>query len=230
MKKDNGPLDVSQEMKMVLPFPNADLEAIGQLLAKTPFPFYALLLGRETDKNLASFVAENWKALHRMSGKNCLLLSAFPPKEAIPELDKEWEGKLGEAYKEFARAQPDLTWSYDIAAQMQIPYGKLPCLYLCDSLEASNGAVLKLPDWSSADLTLLFESIFQALNKVQPDDPHRMDAVTADLKDYPLEKIRIFLKEHWQDYVNVENVKTAIEILISGILGALKKAVGVPAK
>ena len=229
MKNDNAPLDVSMETKLVLPFPDSDLEAIGMLLAKTPFPFYALLLGRETDKKLASFVAENWKALHWMSGKNCLLLSAFPSKEAVPELDKEWKEKLGETYKKFARAQPDLSWSYEIAAQMQIPYDKLPCLYLCDSLEARSGAILKLPDWSSADLTLLFEGIFQTLNNVRPNDPRRMDAVAADLKDYQLDKIRIFLKEHWQDYVNVENVKAAIEILISGILCALKKAVGVPA-
>ena len=243
---DLAPADIGNLTKVVVPMPADTLTDIMQRIGfpqgksgtgnaadssaagATPYPFYAFLLGTSDHKEIAAFVETRWASLHALTGEDCLLLSVFAPKQPDPTVTAYWEKRTGVPMERIAPAQPPIDWCYAVARELDIGMDGLPVLYLTDAVIGGHGVALKLPPWNEADLMRLFEAIFQAVHEAADTGERRMETVRQNLEGYGLEKTVVYIRQHWKECINVETLKKAIEILISGILAAWKKTCGAP--
>ncbi len=188
-----------------------------------PYPFYAFLLGTEDHKEIATFVEARWASLHALTGEDCLLLSVYAPQQPDPAVTAYWEKRTGISMANIAPAPPPIDWCYAVARELHLGMDELPVLYLTDALAGGHGVTLKLPPWNEVDLMRLFESIFQAVHEAVDSGESRMQTVRSNLEGYGVQKIVVYVRQHWKEYINVETLKKAVEILISGILASWKK-------
>jgi len=229
-EKDKAPLDVSRETRVILEIFTPVMEDLEKFITEHQYPFYAILLGRDTDTFLKDYVANNWKNLHYLSGNNCLFLSIYPPKQVDEEIIDYWKTKLGDKFDNVWDKIPTPAWSYEYGRHLGIPFEKLPCLFLGINLKKHEGIVLKIPEWGDRDLTSLFEFVFGKMN-IAPElnEDESLKKIEGELdRFYSLKLKKVYLKNHWMEYVKPkEIVEKFIEVVIAGIIAGMKKQLGV---
>ncbi|GAB6283625.1 MAG: hypothetical protein STSR0008_24090 [Ignavibacterium sp.] len=229
-EKDKAPLDVSRETKVILGIFTPVKEDLENFITENQYPFYAILLGRDTDTFLKDYVANNWINLHYMSGNNCLFLSIYPPKQVDEEIIDYWKKKLGDKFDNVLDKIPAPAWSYEYGRNLGIPFEKLPCLFLGINLKKDEGLVLKIPEWSEKDMTSLFEFIFDKINNASGlNENERLKRIEEEIdKLYSLKLAKIYIKNNWIEYVKPkEIVQKSIELIIAGIFAGIKRGIGV---
>lgn len=229
---DNVPLNVSGETRDIMSIYSPAIDRISSYFDKNPYPFYAVVLGRDSDEAIKKFVSDNWLNLHYMSGGDCLLLSIYPPNKLDQEVAGYWKGKLGDDYEKIMDKVPASAWSYEYARRLGIPFDMLPCVYLSSDLD-KKGFAVKIPQWGDKDLTSLFELIFGTVSRnVKLDSVKRLASVEKEIDGfygkYNMKLGEVYVKNHWMEYIDPkENAKKVIEILVAGVLAGLKSKVGV---
>ena len=229
-EKDRAPLDVTMETKAILTIITPVLKDLEEFLIEHSYPFYAILLGRDIDTFLKDYVADNWKNLHYLSGNNCLFLSIYPPKEIDEEIRDYWKEKLGDKFEKILDKIPSAAWSYEYGRVLGIPFKKLPCLFLGTNLKEDEGFVIKIPGWNKKDLTSLFEFIFDKINSASElNESERLKKIEEEVDGYySLKLARIYIKNHWMEYVKPKEIaEKVIEIIVAGLITVLKRGQGV---
>lgn len=229
-EKDKAPLDVSRETRVILEIFTPVMEDLEKFITEHQYPFYAILLGRDTDTFLKDYVANNWKNLHYLSGTNCLFLSIYPPKQVDEEIINFWKKKLGDKFDNIWDKIPTSAWSYEYGRYLGIPFEKLPCLFLGTNLKKNEGIVLKIPEWSEKNMTSLFEFIFDKINNASElNENERLRRIEEEIdKFYSLKLAKIYIKNQWIEYVKPKEIAQKIfEIIIAAIIAGIKRRIGV---
>jgi hypothetical protein len=227
---DNAKPDISQETKAAAFFlPPAFKENLEKLLTSNPYPLYAVLLGRDSDKFLKDYVAKNWINLHYMSGEDCLFFSAYAPEKIDTEVVDYWKKKLKDEFKEIWDNTPNAAWSYEYARMLNVPYDKFPCLFLGTDLKSNTGFVLKIPKWNEDDLTRLFELLFQKAHesaKLSPSE--RFELVEREVDSFYNVRLGImYIKAHWMEYVKPKDIlEDILKTIIAATIAGIKKGAG----
>jgi hypothetical protein len=209
-ENDNAPVKPSK--RVIIALPGKDVKDIEELLARIPFKFYVILLGRDEDDFIKNYVANNWTNLHYMSGDDCLFLSIYPPKKLDQEVSNYWMDKLGVAFEKVEEQTPTAAWSYVYARNFSVSFDKLPCLFIGVSLNKQDGFVVKIPEALKDDLTSYFQFIFQKIeNCANLDESERLAALEKQIDKYYRWKLAgIYVKNHWMEYVKPKHIISAI--------------------
>ncbi len=221
-ERDTAPLKPIVKDISVMP----PTEAIQKLVSSFNYKFYVILLGRDEDRFLKTYVAENWTNLHYMSGPSCLFFSIYPPKKLDTEVTDYWDKKLGKDFAELQERTPTTGWVYQYARNLSIDFEKLPCLFIGAGLNEQTGFVVKIPEALKNDLASYFQFIFQKIDdcsKLGEND--RLKALEKQVdQHYRVKLARIYVKNHWMEYVKPKTiVSTAIGQLVSMIPGFPKQ-------
>lgn len=156
---------------------------------KSEYPFYGVLLpGATSSSRVNTYIQSHWGALHRMSGKACLLVTSLAPEHPTDE-DRDFLVKLvgakraGEAWERYhydaERAAND---TFTLAQELHISYDRLPCLVLMTDLEAKQQLIQRVPDWDEEGLTAFFTALFGKLAGHGEHDPQqRLNGLKGDL-------------------------------------------------
>jgi len=225
--EDNGPVETSTR-DIVGTLPPAAKEGMQRFIAAHPYPFYAILLGRDSDAEFRAYVEQNWTNLHYMSGDECLLFSVYGPKDGAEEVRAYWKETLGDAFEAVYTGSPSSAWSYPYARNLGIPYDKLPCLFIGTDLATTRGFAVKIPPWGAKDLLSLFELVFQETHKAAGLEPEaRLEAIEGSIEQFYRARLAgIYVKNHWMEYVNAKEIlQKVVETLITAGMTALKAAV-----
>jgi hypothetical protein len=229
--EDNGPVDTDTRVIIEL-FSPAARDRMQQFITEHHYPFYAILLGRDSDTELKTYVEQNWTNLHYMGGDECLLISAYGPKDGAEEVRAYWKETLGESFEAIYTGSPSSSptsaWSYQYVRELGIPNDKLPCLFIGTDLTTTRGFAVTIPPWGAKDLQSLFEMVFQKTHEAAGLEPEeRLEAIVGGIKEfYRLRKTHIYVKNHWMEYVNGKEIlKKIIETLIAAGISALKAAI-----
>jgi len=223
-ERDLGPL--KPETLDVTVIPSKNIGDIQKIVSGFTYSFYVILLGRDEDEFLKTYVAQNWTNLHYMSGQSCLFLSIYPPEKLDAEVTDYWSKKLGDDFGKLQEKVPTTGWSYEYARNLSIDYDKLPCLFIGVGLNEQTGFVVKIPEILKDDLTSYFQFVFQRIvecSKLHEGD--RLPALEKRIdKYYKARLTKIYVKNHWMDYVHPKAVlSTVISQLLSMIPGFPKK-------
>lgn len=224
--EDTGPLD-SPTRDILLAIAPAAREGMQEFIRAHSYPFYAILLGRDTDAEFRSYVEQNWTNLHYMSGDECLLFSVYGPKDKPEEVSAYWKKTLGESFEAIYTGSPSSAWSYSYARELGIPYDRLPCLFIGTDLATTGGFAVKIPPWGAVDLLSLFEMVFQKTHEAAGLDPEeRLEVIEGSIEQFYRARIAgIYVKNHWMEYVNGKEIlQKIIETLIAAGMTALKAA------
>jgi hypothetical protein len=224
--KDNGPL-VTETRDIINGFPPGFYEETEQFIDAHPYQFYAILLGRDSDKALKDYFEKNWTNLHYMSGDECLLLSVYTPQRVDETIKMYWENKLGDSFEKIFNKSAEVAWTYSYARQLGVSFNKLPCLFIGTDLKKNSGIVVNIPPLGEKDLLSLFELFFQKTREASGlDSEARLKAIVDSIENFYMAKVAgLYVKNNWWEYVNPkENLKKVIEILVAAGITALKVA------
>jgi hypothetical protein len=221
---DKGPLE-PETREVLATFSPAGWDSVQHFLDEHPYPFYAVLLGRDTDLQLKDYVEHNWTNLHYMSGDTTLLLSIYAPQTVDDQVMSYWKGKLGDSFQQVWNESPTAAWSYQYARQLGIPFDKLPCLFIGTDIAKNSGLAVKIPQWDAPDLLSLFEMVFQkTFDSSELGSEQRLESIDDGIAHfYKLRLGGIYVKNHWMEYVNTKEIlKNVISILVTAAMTALK--------
>jgi len=189
-------------------------------LKANPFPFYAVLLGRSSDKFLAKFIDENASMVHNTTGETCLLFNSYPITKIPPDLKNYWKENLSDKdYHELVEEGPNPDLSYSIAKVLKMKREKMPCIFITTSLEDKNGIYFKIPNWSEKNLSKLFDYLMDKLDKIAQLDDEERSQKLLNIGKYSRWKIgSLYIKNNWISWVTSENTPK----IILGLLGLVK--------
>lgn len=219
------PEDALKSEQRFVGLPGKDPKETRDLLAGlNRFPVYGLLLAPDVNDPFSKMIAARWDDLHHMTGENFLLLAFQPPESFSHEFEAAWRRELGadfhKVWGKWQDAKTTARKSYDFEsmfAERNVLRSEMPCLVLFTSPEAKRAAVLRIPDWSEADIWKFLEVVCDTIDECarEPDPEARLVLLQRSLTSFPARaKARLgHLAAEAEAYIRANPVKVAVMTL-----------------